>query len=110
MKLENMIKNAIENNVDELDFFVEVLEQGFKLEDFKEQVKVIDRYKNNIKLEETLKNEIASLEINIKRANDKIRNNDKINKQLEEKMIKILEKAFENLSLYELIERQKEID
>ena len=43
-----------------------------KLEEYKEQVKVIDRYKNNIKLEETLKNEIASLEVSIKRANDKI--------------------------------------
>ena len=36
MKLEDMIKNAIENDVDELDFFMEVLEQGFTLEDFKE--------------------------------------------------------------------------
>lgn len=30
-----MIKNAIENNIDELDFFIEVLEQGFDLKDFK---------------------------------------------------------------------------
>lgn len=81
-----------------------------KIEDYKEQVKVIDRYKNNIKLEETLKNEIASLDINIKRANDKLKNNDKLNKQLEEKLIRILDKAFENLSLFELVERKKEID
>lgn len=81
-----------------------------KIDDYKEQVKVIDRYKNNIKLEETLKNEIATLEVNIKRANDKIKNNDKINKQLEEKLIRILDKVFDNLSLFELIERKKEID
>lgn len=36
MKLEDMMKNAIKNNVDELDFFMEVLEKGFTLEDFKE--------------------------------------------------------------------------
>lgn len=36
MKLKNMMKNAIENDVDELDFFMEILEQGFTLEDFKE--------------------------------------------------------------------------
>lgn len=36
MKLKEMMKNAIENNVDELDFFIEVLEKGFTLEDFKE--------------------------------------------------------------------------
>ena len=35
MKLENMMKDAIENNIDELDFFMESLEQGFTLEDFK---------------------------------------------------------------------------
>lgn len=81
-----------------------------KLEEYKEQVKVIDRYKNNIKLEETLKNEILTLDNNIKRANDKIKNNDKINRQLEEKLIRILDKAFEKLSLFELVERKKEID
>lgn len=81
-----------------------------KLEEYKEQVKVIDRYKNNIKTEETLKNEIATLDNNIRRANDKIRNNDKMNRQLEEKLIRILDKAFEKLSLFELIERKKEID
>lgn len=37
MKLEDMMKNAIANDIDELDFFMEVLEQGlFTLEDFKE--------------------------------------------------------------------------
>lgn len=81
-----------------------------KLEEYKEQVKVIDRYKNNIKLEETLKNEIETLDINIKRANDKLKNNDKINNQLEEKLIRILDKAIEKLSLFELVERKKEID
>ena len=34
MKLEVMIKNAIEESVD--DFFMDVLEQGYTLEDFKE--------------------------------------------------------------------------
>ena len=81
-----------------------------KLEEYKEQVRIIERYKNNVKVEETLKNEIATLETNIKRANDKIKNNERLNKQLEEKMIRLLEKSFEKLSLFELIERKKEID
>ena len=31
-----MIEDAIENDIDELDFFTEVLECGFTIEDFKE--------------------------------------------------------------------------
>ena len=106
------INNQIINNreLTGINLEVEPLLGEDKLEEYKEQVKVIDRYKNNIKLEETLKNEIATLDINIKRANDKIRNNDKLNKQLEEKLVRILDRAFEKLSLFELLERKKEID
>ena len=68
-----------------------------KLEEYKEEVKIIDRYKNNIKEEEILKNEILALETSIKRANDKIKNNERLNKQLEEKMIRIGDKEFRNL-------------
>ena len=34
--LVTMMKNAIANNIDELDFFMDALEQGFTLDDFKE--------------------------------------------------------------------------
>ena len=81
-----------------------------KLEEYKNQVKIIDRYKNNIKLESVLKEEIQVLENNIKRANDKINNNKNLNKQLEDRMIRILDKAFDKLSINELLEREKEID
>lgn len=36
MKLKELIENAIENDIDELDFFMDALEHGFTLEDFKE--------------------------------------------------------------------------
>ena len=106
------VNNQIINNreLTGINLETEMLLGEDKLEEYKEQVKVIDRYKNNIKLEEELKNEIKTLDINIKRANDKLKNNDKINKQLEEKMIRLLEKTFEQLSLFELVERKKEID
>lgn len=81
-----------------------------KIEDYKQQVKIIERYKNNIKLEGILKEEIKNLDNNIKRANDKIKNNENLNNQLEERLIHILENAFKKLSLYELKERTKEID
>ena len=81
-----------------------------KVEEYKSQVKIIDRYKNNIKLEGILKEEINVLDNNIKRANEKINNNKNLNRQLEDRMIRILDKAFEKLSLIELLEREKEID
>ena len=81
-----------------------------KLEEYKQQVKIIERYKSNIKLEEVLKEEIKNLDVNIKKANDKISNNQNLNRQLEEKMIYILENAIKKLSLYELVDRRKEID
>ena len=81
-----------------------------KLETYKQQVKIIERYKNNIKLEGTLKEEIKALDISIKKANDKISNNKNLNQQLEERLIRILDNAFQKLSLHELEERKKEID
>ena len=81
-----------------------------KLEEYKQQVKIIERYKNNIKLEGILKEEIKSLDSSIKKANDKIKNNENLNSQLEERMTHLLENAFKKLSLYELKERKKEID
>lgn len=81
-----------------------------QIEEYKNQVKIIERYKNNIKLESVLKDEIQALENNIKRANDKINNNKNLNRQLEDRMIRILDKAFNKLSLHELLEREKEIN
>ena len=57
-----------------------------------------------------MKEEIKNLDVSIKKANDKISNNQNLNRQLEEKMIYILENAIKKLSLYELVDRRKEID
>lgn len=81
-----------------------------KLDEYKSQVKIIDKYKNNIRMEAILKEELTTLETNIKKANDKISNNKNLNKQLEEKMIRVLDTALNKLSLYELQDREKEID
>lgn len=81
-----------------------------KLEEFKEEVKIIEKYKNNIKQDSILKEEIVALENNIKKANEKINTNKNLNKQLEERMKKIVDGALKKLALYELQEREKEID
>lgn len=106
------INNQISNNeeVTGISFEVGSILGEDKLEEYKEQVKVIDKYKNNIKMESILKDEIANLDISIKKAKDKISNNRILNKQLEDKMVRLLERSFNNLGLYELQERSKEIE
>ena len=106
------VNNQISNNKEltGINIEVEAILGEEKLEEYKSQVKIIDKYKNNIRMEGILKDEIASLETNIKKANDKISNNKILNKQLEEKMIRIVDNALTKLSLYELQEREKEID
>ena len=106
------VNNQIESNKELTGIYLEIDEimGEDKVEEYKNQVKIIDRYKNNIKLESVLKEEIQVLDNNIKRANDKINNNKNLNRQLEDRMIRILDKAFEKLNLIELLEREKEID
>ncbi|MCI6265382.1 MAG: hypothetical protein MR598_00880 [Erysipelotrichaceae bacterium] len=106
------VNNQIVNNKELTGINIEIgsILGEDKLEDYKSQVKIIDKYKNNIKLESILKEEIKNLDISIKKANDKINNNKNLNRQLEDKMIRILDDAFKKLSSYELKEREKEID
>lgn len=81
-----------------------------KIEEYKMQVKIIDKYKNNIRMECLLQEDLKTLEKNIKKTNIKISNNQHLNKQLEEKMINIVDNALSKLSLYDLTSNEKEID
>lgn len=106
------VNNQMINNKDltGLSFDTGIILGEEKLEDYKSQLKIIDKYKNNMRLQSVLTDEIKNLDAGIKKANDKINNNKNLNRQLEEKMIKLLNNACEKLSLYELQEREKEID
>lgn len=106
------VNNQIANNreVTGIDFEVSDILGEDRVDEYKEQVKIIEKYKNNIKLDGILKDEIANLDVSIKKAQDKISNNKILNRQLEDRMIKLLERSFNNLGLYELQEREKEID
>lgn len=106
--INNQIINNKELTGQNLDTGIILGEE--QLEEYKSRVKIIEKYKNNVKLESILKEELKNLETGINKAHNKIENNDQLNKQLEEKMIKLLENAFEKLSLYELQEREKEIE
>ena len=108
----NYINNQINNNYEITSINIDsgpVLGEE-ELDSFKERVKIIEKYKNNIKQDEILRDELNQLEISIRKANNKLGSNKVLNRQLESKMIRILDNAFEKLSLYELKEREKEID
>ena len=81
-----------------------------KLDEYKSNVKLIDRYKSNVQLEIQLNEELKTLDVTIDRANHKISSNKNLNRQLEDKMIRVVGSAINSLSLYELKEREKEID
>ena len=81
-----------------------------KLDEYKEEIEIIDKYKKNINLNSSLKDELAKLNVSIKKAKDKIGTNRIMNRQLEDKMIRMMTRAIDKLSLSELKEREKEID
>ena len=106
------VNNQVSNNYEVTGISLdigEVLGED-KLDEYKEQVKVIEKYKNNIKLNGVLKDELTHLDISIRKANNKLNSNKVLNRQLENKMIKLLDDAVDKLALYELREREKEID
>lgn len=106
------IENQINNNyeVTGIRFDAPSILGEDVLEKLKERVKLIEKYKNNIRLDGVLRDELEKLEISIRKANNKLASNKVLNRQLESKMIRILDNAFEKLSLYELKDREKEID
>lgn len=81
-----------------------------KLADYKNKIKIINKYKQNIKLKKELNKEISVLEEKEKTYLSKLKANDKINVELEEKMQDILSKSFEAMDLYSLLERTEEIE
>ena len=106
------VNNQLDSNQELTGVFLnaETILGEDKLDEYKTNVKIIERYKNNMRLEIALKDKIKNLDIAIKKANEKISNNKSLNRQLEEKMIRLVGKALEKLSLFELKEKEKEID
>lgn len=78
--------------------------------DFQNRIKIIDKYRQNIRLKDKLIKEIETLKENINKSEVKIRANERINKELETKMIETLDKSFSALEIYSYKEREKEID
>ena len=81
-----------------------------KLGEFKRNIKIIDKFNENKKKENSLSIEINDLDSKISEAVKKIKNNKNLNTTLEKKMINMLTKTFERLELYKLTDSKEEIE
>ena len=70
-----------------------------ELNDYKRKLGIINKYKQNIKLKKELKREVTILEEKEKVCSLKLKSNEKINSELEEKMQDILAKSFKAMDL-----------
>ena len=82
----------------------------FELNDYKKRLEIINKYKQNVKLKKELKREVSILEEKEKVCSLKLKSNDKINSELEEKMQDVLAKSFKAMDLYSLFDRKEEIE
>lgn len=73
-----------------------------KLGEFRNHIKIIDKFNENKKKENALSIEINELDSRISEAIKKIKNNKNLNTTLEKKMIGLLSKVFDKLGYYEL--------
>ena len=77
---------------------------------FQKKIRIIDKYNQNIKLKNKLINELDILKDKLNKSEVKIRSNDRINKELENKLIDMFEKSFKALEIYSYKEREEEIN
>lgn len=80
------------------------------LSQYKNNIKIIDKYKENLRNKADLTNDIKDLDLKVSSALDRIESNKKTNALLEKKMMSLLEKTFNTYDCSELLERRKEID
>ena len=81
-----------------------------KIAEFQKRIRIIDKYSQNIKLKDKLTKELDDIKDKLNKSESKIRTNERINKELESKMIDMLEKSFKAMEIYSYKDREEEID
>lgn len=81
-----------------------------RLAEYKNNIRIIDKYRENLKNRSDLIADVKDLEIKISSAMDRMESNKKANLQLEKKMISFLSRVFADYNCKELLERRKEIN
>lgn len=80
-----------------------------KLLDFKNRLRIIEKYEDNKVKQEKIIKEMKSLDIKISEASRNVKANTRLNENLESKMIKKIENTLEELNLYSLVEQRSDI-
>ena len=80
------------------------------LGEYQLKIKIIDKYNQNMRLKQKLTKDISFLEEKEKICLSKLKANDRINAELEEKMLDILNKSLTAMDLFSLLEREKEVE
>lgn len=80
------------------------------LDSLENRVRIIDKYKKNIKLKEELENDVKSLSSKISLASEKIDINKSLNAQLETTFKETINNAIEELNLMSLTEKKEDIE
>lgn len=80
-----------------------------KLLDFKNRLRIIEKYEDNKTKQENIIKEMKSLDIKISEASRNVKANTRLNENLENKMIKKIENTLEELNLYSLVEQRSDI-
>lgn len=80
-----------------------------KLQEFKNRLRIIEKYEDNKVKQEKIIKEMKSLDIKISEASRNVKANTRLNESLENKMIKKLETVLEELNLFSLVNKREEI-
>lgn len=80
-----------------------------KLQEFKNRLRIIEKYEDNKVKQEKIIKEMKSLDIKISEASRNVKANTRLNESLENKMIKKLEIVLEELNLFSLVNKREEI-
>ena len=80
-----------------------------KLSDFKNRLRIIEKYEDNKVKQEKIIKEMKSLDIKISEASRNVKANTRLNESLENKMIKKIDNVLEELNLYSLVDQRSDI-
>lgn len=80
-----------------------------KLSDFKNRLRIIEKYEDNKVKQEKIIKEMKSLDIKISEASRNVKANARLNESLENKMIKKIDNVLEELNLYSLVDQRSDI-
>lgn len=80
-----------------------------KLLDFKNRLRIIEKYEDNKVKQEKIIKEMKSLDIKISEASRNVKANTRLNESLENKMIKKIDNVLEEFNLYSLVDQRSDI-